>query len=73
MLFYPKFMNSIPLFTFSNQKLYHRSLFQTYMSVFAILESPAVLPSVERNSCDLQYMLQREQKCAHLNINKIIF
>jgi len=66
-------MNLIPLFTFSNQKIYHRSLFQLYVSDFAILESTAVLPSVERNSCDLHNMLQCDQNCAQLNINKILF
>lgn len=63
--FYTKFMNSILLFTFSNQKLYHRSLFQPRTSVFAILESTAVLPSVEGNSCDLQNILQCNKKWAH--------
>jgi hypothetical protein len=67
-----KFMNLIPLFTCSNQKIYHRSLFQLYTSVFAILESTPVLPSVERNSCDLHNMLQCDQKCAHFNIYNVL-
>ena len=64
------FKNLIPLFTFSNQKPLFIS---TVYVAFAILESTAVLPSVERNSCDLQNMLQCDQKCAQLNIKKIIF